>query len=351
MTADAKPDTHHRFAVLDGWRALSILAVLAGHWLPLGPSEWQMNAAVAASGMALFFCLSGFLITHFLLKDDRVFPFVVKRLSRIVPLSWMAVLVLIVTWGSDWRSALANLLFFANSPSAHLLPGGHHLWSLCVEMQFYAFMALLIGVGGRRTLNLLPIFCILITALRVVDGEVISIVTWHRVDEILVGGCVALWWHRKAREDSTAAQSGVRAWLPIVALIGLVVSANPHTEELGYLRPYFAAFAVGSSLIAFPAFFQAWFTSAGARYIASISYALYVVHGVLTETWLGGAQSDILQRYILRPPLAAATWFLAHLSTRFFEEPLNKAARNYLRSREARSIFTPSPGNQADAGR
>lgn len=334
MKADVKHDTHHRFAVLDGWRALSILAVLAGHWLPLGPGAWQMNAAVAASGMALFFCLSGFLITHFLLKDDRVFPFVVKRLSRIVPLCWLAVLVLIVTWGSDWRSALANLLFFANLPPAQLLPGGYHLWSLCVEMQFYAFMALLIGIGGRRTLSLLPIFCILITALRVADGEVISIVTWHRVDEILVGGCVALWWHRKAREDTTATHSGVRAWLPILALVGLVVSANPHTEELGYLRPYFAALAVGSSLVVFPAFIQPWFTGMAAKYIASISYALYVVHGVLTDTWLGGAESEKVERYILRIPLAMTTWLLAHLSTRYYEVFFMSFARRYLGNRD-----------------
>lgn len=49
--------TSARIPILDGWRALSILLVLAGQWLPLGRAEWRMNESVAASGMALFFCL------------------------------------------------------------------------------------------------------------------------------------------------------------------------------------------------------------------------------------------------------------------------------------------------------
>ncbi len=38
-----------RIPILDGWRALSILLVLAGHLLPLGPHRWGLNGAVAAS--------------------------------------------------------------------------------------------------------------------------------------------------------------------------------------------------------------------------------------------------------------------------------------------------------------
>jgi len=36
-----------RLKLLDGWRAISILAVLAGHLLPLGPHRWQGNDMVA----------------------------------------------------------------------------------------------------------------------------------------------------------------------------------------------------------------------------------------------------------------------------------------------------------------
>lgn len=327
-------DRSGHFAILDGWRALSILFVLAGHWLPLGRASWQMNAAIAASGMAIFFALSGFLITHLLLKDDRAGPFLLKRLARILPLAWAAMAVIALGWSEGRQHIIANLLFVANLTPDTLMRGGHHLWSLCVEMQFYVFVAVLVSVGGRRALYTLPFLCVAITILRIADGEVISIVTWHRVDEILVGGCVALWWHHQERLGRP--QAGVTAWLPVAALASLIASANPHLGELGYLRPYFAALAIGGSLMAFPAFIDRIFTSRLVGYIARISYALYVIHGVLTETWLGGERADTLTRYLLRPPLAVCTWILAHVSTNYFESTFSRSARRFIERSGAR---------------
>lgn len=44
-----------RFSSLDGWRGVAIVLVLAGHLLPLGPKVWQMNGAIATTGMVIFF--------------------------------------------------------------------------------------------------------------------------------------------------------------------------------------------------------------------------------------------------------------------------------------------------------
>ena len=333
-----KHNSRERLAILDGWRALSILAVLAGHWVPLGPASWQMNAAVAASGMALFFCLSGFLITHLLLKDDRLWPFLLKRVSRIIPLAWGAMIVLIIVNGPSWQEAVANLLFFSNLPRDYLLSGGHHLWSLCVEMQFYIFVAILVRILGQRALYLLPLLCVGITVLRMANGEIISIVTWHRVDEILAGAALALFWQRYQRNKAHWL-TGWAAWLPVVALSLLLIAANPHSGALGYMRPYFAAFAIGSSLFAFPVIFHRLFASAPARYVAGISYALYVVHGMLGDTWLGGKNADTFTRYMLRIPLSISTLVLAHLSTHYYEKFFTRAARSYLSRRDARTVI------------
>ncbi len=45
-----------------GWRAVSILLVLACHWLPMPPKALYLNHAAGAAGMALFFALSDFLL-------------------------------------------------------------------------------------------------------------------------------------------------------------------------------------------------------------------------------------------------------------------------------------------------
>ncbi|HKT54985.1 MAG TPA: acyltransferase family protein, partial [Caulobacteraceae bacterium] len=82
-----RPNGH--LAVLDGVRAVSILLVLSGHLLPLGPKVLGLNAPAATGGMSLFFVLSGFLITRFLLESDSLVEFYVKRLARIVPLAYL----------------------------------------------------------------------------------------------------------------------------------------------------------------------------------------------------------------------------------------------------------------------
>lgn len=304
-----------RIAILDGWRALSIMMVLAGHLLPLGPRGWAMNGAVAATGMALFFTLSGFLITQFMLHRPDVRAFLIRRLFRIVPLAWVAMLALAVATRADPGTVAANLLFVANIPPTRLMDGGEHLWSLCVEVQFYLGITVLVAVGGRRALWALPALCVAVTALRIWQDATISIYTWQRVDEILAGATLALIHAHGPDRD--------RAWptaLPLVLLGLTVASAHEAMGALGYLRPYFAAATVGTSIVAAPAWMRRIFGSAPARYIAEISYALYVFHAMFAATWLGSG--DTLVRYAKRPLLFACTFAAAHLSTTWLERPM-----------------------------
>jgi len=311
---DRQGEAH--IAILDGWRALSILLVLFSHWFPT-PRAWQLNQAAGAAGMALFFTLSGFLITRLLLRDARIAPFLIRRLMRIVPLAWAAVAILCLFDRPNLKTALANFLFFANLPPAHLMNGGSHLWSLCVEVQFYVCVALLAGIAGRRSLVVLPLLAVSVTALRILDQQPISIVTWHRVDEILAGASVALAIPYMPRLMQIFKS---HAWLCVCFLMGLFLSSHPESGWLQYLRPYFAAAAVGTSIFAAPALMRRVFTSRAASYFAQISYALYVVHGMLTATWLGGEHASKTTRYMLRPVLAAASVAFAHLSTFYYEK-------------------------------
>lgn len=318
MPATTAPPAHHsdRIEVLDGWRAISILLVLAGHWLPM-PHQLQANYMAAASGMALFFALSGFLITSLLLRDPQPAPFFVRRIFRIVPLAWSAMAILVIANGASAHEAIANFLFYSNLPPAALMHGGQHLWSLCVEVQFYVFAALLVLLLGRRGVWILPACCLAVTALRIIDQQTLSIVTWHRVDEILSGACVALFlaWRRLH-----APGLSVPGWACLVAVALLFMSAHPLTGPLQYLRPYFAAATLCCSILATPGWLRAWLTGRAARYVAEVSYAVYVIHGMLTVTWLGGEDASKTIRYALRPLLVFATFALAHVVTFHFEK-------------------------------
>ena len=66
-----------------------------------------------------------------------------------------------------------------------------------------------------------------------------------------------------------------------------------------------------------------------ARYIAEISYALYIFHGALNAGWLGSGSKVV--KYAKRPLLLAVTFALAHISTFRFEQPCIALAKRLTR--------------------
>lgn len=333
----AKPPSK-RIPILDGWRATSILLVLGAHLLPLGPKALALNSTAGAMGMALFFTLSGFLIVQFLAAGAPLGIFVAKRLARIVPLSWAAMTALILWHSTDPATIARNFLFVSNLPPVSLMHGGEHLWSLCVEMQFYLTVASLVLLFGRRGLYLVPVLALTVTGLRVAGGEYISIVTWHRVDEILAGGTIALAYSGWLGERSAELLKRLPVW-PFA--IALVVVSHPYAGPLQYLRPYAAAMLVGVSLTGAPAFLHRILVSRPMAYVAEVSYALYVIHGILSATWLG--TGDRLEKYLKRPLLFGLTFALAHVSTRYYEQPITRWVRDWGKRRQsARAAMRPS---------
>ena len=102
------------------------------------------------TGVWIFFCLSGFLITHLLLKEKRytldisLKNFYVRRFLRLLPASWIylfiiAILMTIPVIRTSKVSLIFSFLYLQN-----YLPQGQyysthltHFWSLAVEEQFY----------------------------------------------------------------------------------------------------------------------------------------------------------------------------------------------------------------------
>lgn len=310
--ADAARGGH--LPVLDGWRGMSILLVLAAHLLPLGPKAWKLNYSAGILGMALFFTLSGFLITSLLLRDQHVLRFLIRRCARIVPLAWLYFAVALGLSGAAALAWPAHFLFYANFPPRQLVPLTLHLWSLCLEMQFYAGVALLVGVRRLGGLWLLPLLCLTFSALRAWYGIYASDISYYRVDEILAGCTLALVVHGRWGAALRARLAQFPQW-PLLAM--LVLSCLPVGGWLNYLRPYFAAMLVGATILAphrrlVRSLDQRWL-----QYLALVSYALYVLHPMLAASWLG--DGGLVEKYAKRPLLLLVLFALAHLSTNYFE--------------------------------
>jgi peptidoglycan/LPS O-acetylase OafA/YrhL len=312
--AGVAPGRMPHFPVLDGWRGISILLVLLGHLLPLGPSQLQMNAAVAALGMAVFFTLSGFLITSTLLYRPSVREFLIRRVFRIVPLAWVFILVSLVAVKAPASYFPAELLFYANLPPFWLADITGHLWSLCVEMQFYAAIALLFALFRRKGLYLLPLLCVAITLIRIVTHTKISIVTYKRVDEILAGACLVLL-VAGDRESLLCRVLGKGNAAMLLALA--LLCSHPNAGSLNYIRPYVVACCVGCSLLRPEQRVTRMLTSRWLLYLAEISYALYVLHPIAAHGWFGSGSK--LMRYGKRVPALLLVFGAAHLSTFYYE--------------------------------
>lgn len=316
---------------LDGLRAASILLVLAAHTAPLGPKLWLLNAMSGRMGMALFFCLSGYLITSILYRDPRIGPFLVKRVMRIVPAVFLYLTVLLLFFDLPLKSYFLNMAFVSNYAVEGLQYGPvSHLWSLCVEMQFYLAVALAVGIGGRRALWLVVPAAMIVTGLRIDAGVISNINTHLRVDEILAGGWLALISVHFGDHIKTWLASGARAAAVIIVLALLfMASAHDHGGWLVYIRPYLSMALVGAMMHCNLRSLLNILESRPARYIARISYALYIWHPLMVFGWMNAGST--LERYLMKRPVSwVLTWAVAHMSTYFWESRWQRRARSWL---------------------
>lgn len=328
---------------LDGLRAASILLVLAAHTAPLGPKALQLNYMAGMMGMSLFFCLSGHLITSTLLEKPAVWPFLVKRVFRIVPALWLYLALLTVLVGVQGKTALLSALFVSNYIGQTLSDGPvGHLWSLCVEMQFYLAVAAVVWVAGVRGLYLIPISAGVVTALRIDQQAYVNIVTHLRVDEILAGGCLALVLGRWSAGLRDRLSGGVTGPLLLGAAFCVwLLSCHPAGGPLNYVRPYATAAMVGLVLLAAPLALRRVLASKPAAYVARISYALYIYHVLMIHGWMNEGSTEL--RYLVKRPVSwALTLAAAHLSTFYWEAFWQRFARERILKEPKRIPSAPS---------
>ncbi|HVG26286.1 MAG TPA: acyltransferase, partial [Acidobacteriaceae bacterium] len=179
LPAEGSPYARH-IPALDGVRGLALLGVVASHVFPgtpQGPVTFAVRQAFAfgATGVDLFFALSGFLITGILLDslpDPGFFrKFYARRALRIFPLYYgvLAIYALgALLLGMRYSHELVSLaLYLQNTalvaPPMYAYPGPSalplaHFWSLAIEEQFYLVWPLVV-FSLRRSQRLLWLCC------------------------------------------------------------------------------------------------------------------------------------------------------------------------------------------------
>lgn len=156
----------HNIPVLDGWRAVAILCLYAGHFFPVP------GINLGAVGVHLFFVLSGLLMARILFVRPMPIPvFYKRRVARVFPSLYFFIVAIAGLYAvlgipANWREIAAaetfTINYFPGAPNGAVMPFGH-VWSLCVEEHSYVLLSLVaLGHRGgklqaRRTVGLLAV--------------------------------------------------------------------------------------------------------------------------------------------------------------------------------------------------
>jgi peptidoglycan/LPS O-acetylase OafA/YrhL len=334
-------DTAYR-RQLDGLRALAVGGVLVSHLTPFG-------AGAGGLGVALFFVLSGYLITGILFRCKELVlagqplratlrQFYVRRFLRILPIVYLVLGIGLLVGDADirrliwWHLAyLSNFFFAAHGFQSETA----HFWSLAVEEQFYVVWPLVILVCARRAIVGVAVGLILLSAaFRVVaapwfGGAFPELLTPCVMDALCFGALLTI----AAGNPLVAA---------IIARAGPVAAAVVALAFFGLLPRGRAA---GLSAIVFcRGIALAWFVGLASRgdirvlgasalvYIGRISYGIYVYHPFVKAYYdqFAAAHYYAAGQWPLR--FAVVTLFsvaVAAISWHFFELPINALKRYF----------------------
>lgn len=268
-------------------------------------------------GVTFFFVLSGFLISHILLKekiskgkiDSRRFFF--RRALRIWPLYF---LILLLAYGMpyDWQSYLGlHMIGSGYMPDWKLsftflenykmimednLPRVTPLstfWSLCIEEHFYILWMVLISYFKPKWIPYIFMFAIPVAiGARVIDHQYIANNTIHtnelfsNLDFFAIGGLLG-WWVTTHYEGISSRIMAIPKWLQcfmLLSIVGLIVAESDVFKylpgPLAYLKPTFLAIAFTTLIALFvprDSHFRIRETNP-LNYLGKISYGLYVYH-------------------------------------------------------------------------
>ena len=290
---------------LDGWRAVAILLVIIDHAFNSYNDSHGGGArhlTLGDHGVAIFFGISGLLITSRLLEEwtrrggVSLRAFYIRRAFRILPpaVLYLAVLAALGALGLllvTRLELLSSLFFFRNYLPVFFAPDGagfytSHFWSLAVEEHFYLFWpGLLVLVGRKRALPVAIALCLGVAYWRSIEatreietlGRILP--TYYtrtdlRLDALMWGAAAALAVDRPAVRAFFTKYLNAGVWaLALAAYIAVIMKygARPTIWE-GILVPVLLLGTVlrpaqGAAPI---------FETAIPRWIGRISYSLYL---------------------------------------------------------------------------
>lgn len=348
-----------RIAGLDGLRGVAVLAVVASH------ANLPIVRYGGLTGVALFFVLSGFLITDILIGERRrtggisLNAFYARRALRLVPALVVALvggIAIAVAMGEPAADQLlkgaVNLLYLGNLELFERVNDPfRHMWTLAMEEQFYLLWPMVLVLTARwrpsRVLGLVAAAITASLALRFTAGidthrgyQIAYFWPHTNVYALLLGAGAALW---RAGRGTVV----VPTWCWRASIIGFVVlttipgmkdgfreADSPSSLVLKIVCSTLSTFlAVGlvMAVVTDSPSLPRWLTSRVLLFFGTISYGLYLWHEILD--WAIGREvgSSGVRGLVSGTVAAVLAVGIATLSHRWVELPFLRIKRRFER--------------------
>jgi peptidoglycan/LPS O-acetylase OafA/YrhL len=342
-------------------------------------------------GVDIFFVLSGFLITGILYdssnRTDRYLVFYKRRGLRIFPLYFLVLLLpAFLEPLFHWRLHPALWLWpvYAGNYARFLWPMDvhgtetafeivrstrvglesftwnlDHLWSLCIEEQFYLVWPLIVySLSDRRKLRNLCIGVIIVVLLlrclctvflpgRWADLGFLYFTTPLRADSLLLGGAIALALRGPEIRYVRAFARSLALLLAVAFAIWEIASRSHYGHFVdpvwsSFHNPLYATFAslVGAALIAMTIdptrTLYRWLNCEILRAIGQRSYGFYVYHLLLISLYAAIVRAMAhghkgIAGALLPAVALVGTLIVSWISFRYFEAPLLRLKARFAR--------------------
>jgi peptidoglycan/LPS O-acetylase OafA/YrhL len=350
----------------DGLRALAVITVMVDHFgadVPNFPlPDW---IHLGATGVRLFLVLSGYFITASLRRArDRmevgrlqaskaIGSFYWRRFLRISPAYFaFAAIALVLNIGAirqNWPWVFTGTVNWLIAWTDQWPLTISHLWSICVQEQFYLIWPLLILCLPRKWI-LHAIVSVALAGITFRIGCVMfsvpTIARWvlpfGSLDSLAAGA--ALGWCGGRLRASRAGWLSAATCLSMLAMAAVLRNADPAQLKSVLVEPLEAgAFVilVARTATGFSGYTARFLTHPGLVFAGRISYGLYIYHvlvAMLFQRWLPSSLRFLITTPSLRLMLfGTATVAVAALSWRFLEQPINR-----FRSRTTRTMLQPA---------
>jgi peptidoglycan/LPS O-acetylase OafA/YrhL len=351
----------------DGLRALAVLTVMVDHFSADVPNfplpDW---IHLGATGVRLFLVLSGYFITASLRRArDRmdagelsagktIAAFYWRRFLRIGPAYLVfAAIALLLDLGAirhNWAWVFTGTVNWLIAWNDQWPLAISHLWSICVQEQFYLFWPLLILLLPRKWIPS-AIIAVAFAGVAFRIGWVIFsapiiarwVLPFGSLDSLAAGAALG-WCGGRLR----ASRGGwVLAWLCLSMLTVAAVLRNSDPTRLKsvLVEPLEAgAFVilVARTATGFDGNIARFLSNAGLVFAGRISYGLYIYHilvAMVFNRWLPSQMRFLITIPSLRLIVfGIVTLFVAALSWRLLEQPINR-----LRGEKTRQALGPIP--------